>query len=107
MSLEEEVLAIEEGAAAIVAAARQEARKLLGSLEEGKKKIREEIASRLEREIAVMKDEQAVSLKHRLAETQQEKERELAKIAKAQEGNVRRLSEEVVSKLLAENPGRQ
>jgi len=100
MSLEEEVVAMEEEAAASVAAARQEAKRILATIDGLKKKIREETAARLEREIASLKEERAAELARRLEEVRRERERELAGVARAAEGRARRLAAEIVSALL-------
>jgi hypothetical protein len=67
MNLEQEIIAIEESADAITVAARTEAKRLMGSLDERRKGIRDEIAARVEEEKARMRRECAESIKSALA----------------------------------------
>jgi hypothetical protein len=72
MNLEQEIIAIEESADAVVAAARTEAKRLIGSLDERRKAIRDEIAARVEEEKARMKRENAAGINEALAEIARE-----------------------------------
>lgn len=68
MNLEQEIIAIEESAEATVSAARAEAKKLMGTLDERRRAIREEAAARVEAEKGRLAREHAAALKISLDE---------------------------------------
>jgi actin-like ATPase involved in cell morphogenesis len=67
MSLEEEILSIEQEAAAIVASARAEAKSLLGTIEGRKAHVAKEISQRIEKEKKRLEEKSAVRLRESLA----------------------------------------
>lgn len=74
MTLEEEILGLENEAAATVASARMEAKTLLAAVDRKKEQIAKEVAARLEAEKAVIAEEYGMKLKKRLAEIEREKQ---------------------------------
>jgi DNA repair exonuclease SbcCD ATPase subunit len=83
-NLEDEILSIEERASAVVAAARLEAKKLLGTLENRKKRLAEEIAERTEAEARRLREEYARRLSEKLSEIRREQAQEIQAIEEAQ-----------------------
>jgi len=88
MNLEQEIIAIEESADAVAAAARTEAKRLMGSLDDRRKEIRDEIAARVEEEKARMKRECDASLKSALAGIAAEQARGEAAVEKVRGARV-------------------
>lgn len=100
MSLEDDILSMEDGAAKRVAAARVEAKHILGSIEERRKKLREEIGSRVEREKAAIREDGARRVEAARAEIRLEGERALAAVEKAGGEKAVRCARTVVGELL-------
>ncbi|MEI6633205.1 MAG: hypothetical protein WCP22_05215 [Chlamydiota bacterium] len=88
MDLEQEIIAIEESADAIVTAARTEAKRLMGSLDERRKVIRDEIAARVEEEKARMTRENVEDVTKALADISQERARGEAAVEKVRGARV-------------------
>jgi hypothetical protein len=88
MNLEQEIIAIEESADAVAVAARTEAKRLMGSLDERRKVIRDEIAARVEEEKARMRRECAASLTSALAGIAHEQARGEAAVEKVRGARV-------------------
>jgi hypothetical protein len=86
MSLEQEIIAIEESADAIVSAARAEAKRLMGTLDERRRAIREAAAARLEAEKARMGREHAAALRVSLEEIARGQKRAEAAVEKMRGG---------------------
>jgi|LAHU01.1.fsa_nt_gb hypothetical protein len=84
MSLEKEILAVEESADAIVAQARAEAKKLMGSLEERLRLLREETAARVDAEKARLREEGAARLPKALAAVEKERAAAAAAVKQAE-----------------------
>lgn len=82
MNLEDEIIAVEESAAKIIAAAQAEAKKLLGTAEELRKRIREESVASVESEKGSLAREHAAALKSSLAEIAREQARGEAAVGK-------------------------
>jgi len=100
MNLEEEIFSIEEGASAVVAAARLEAKKLMGTLESKRKQVAEERAARTEAEKLRLKEQYAEKLREKLSEIRREQSQGMEAIEKTQkekaEGCVRAITEKLL-----------
>jgi hypothetical protein len=102
MTLEEEILAMENEAAATVASTRAEAKILLSSVDRKKEQIAEEIAARLEREKAEIAEGCRMKLKSKLAEIEKEKQEKIRTIEKSAGRKSRDCAGAILKKLLGE-----
>jgi len=102
MNLEEEILALEKSAEEIVTAARQEAKKILGTFDQRRSRLREEITARVEGEKIRLREEYERKLRERMAELDREKKHSLASVEKIRSERVKNCARTIVDKLITE-----
>ncbi|MCX6354967.1 MAG: hypothetical protein NTZ78_08700 [Candidatus Aureabacteria bacterium] len=102
MNLEEEILALEKSAEEIVSAARQEAKKILGTFEQRRNRLREEVAARVESEKVRLREEYERKLRERMGELDREKRHSLASIEKIRSERIENCARAIVKKLITE-----
>jgi len=100
MSLEEEILALEQETAAIVASARAEAKNVLSALDRRKEHIAKEIAERASQEKKRLEEEHAARVREKVAEIEREKRRSLAAIERAGSEKAQHYVRSILAKLI-------